>query len=110
MAVKGPLGATGALLRDFNTQDRPEYQKRRKYPLAYADYRLCDLCGHKTFYDSNLNYEYELTKDEFEAGVVKIAGNILSEYGNYRLDYLGDWSVICLDCSKTHRTLIVPIN
>ena len=26
--------------------------------MAYADYRLCDVCGCKAFYDSKLDYEW----------------------------------------------------
>ncbi len=25
--------------------------------MALADYRLCDVCGSKAFYDARLNYE-----------------------------------------------------
>jgi hypothetical protein len=43
--------------------------------MAMADYRQCDVCGCKAFYDANLNYEWpnkqgkgswgqEITKDE----------------------------------------------
>ena len=56
--------------------------------MAYADYRLCDVCDCKTFYDANLNYEY-----------VKGKGQVL--------DYLGDWKVLCQDCVKTHEVKIV---
>jgi hypothetical protein len=26
------------------------------------------------------------------------------------LDYVGDWAVICTECSKTHKTQIIPID
>jgi len=26
--------------------------------MASTDYRLCDNCGRKAFYDANLNYEW----------------------------------------------------
>ena len=26
--------------------------------MAMADYRQCDLCGCKAFYDANLNYDW----------------------------------------------------
>ena len=25
------------------------------------------------------------------------------------LDYVGDWAVICADCAKTHKTVIVAL-
>lgn len=73
--------------------------------MAAADYRLCDVCGGKAFYDSNLYYE-----DEHEApdrAPYRVAGEA-SDWG-YRLGYLGDWAVLCEDCAKTHRTRIEPI-
>ena len=52
--------------------------------MAYADYRLCDLCNGKTFYDANLNYQ---TPD--------------AEHQNeYWLHGVGSWAVICVDCAK----------
>ncbi len=79
--------------------------------MAGADYRSCDVCGSKVFYDANLNYEQgrggfdnePIPKNEEarEAGVQKDWG--------YRLDYLGDWAVICRECAKTHLTVVIPI-
>lgn len=57
--------------------------------MASADYRLCDRCGAKAFYDASLNYEE-------------------GPSGEDRLDQLGDWRVICVRCARTHRTTIVP--
>lgn len=57
--------------------------------MAAADYRLCDVCAGKVFYDANLNYDYD------------------RESGEYKLDYLGDWAVICDDCAKTHKCVVV---
>jgi len=59
--------------------------------MAAADYRLCDCCNGKVFYDSNLNYEYS---------------EVLPS-GHMALDYLGDWAVICSDCAKTHKTVVL---
>ena len=47
--------------------------------MALADYRLCDQCGCKTFYDAEVNYE---------------AAD------------LGDWKVLCKDCAETHQCII----
>ncbi len=61
--------------------------------MAAADYRLCDVCSGKVFYDSNLNYDFDNR----------------NERGEPALDYLGDWAVICTDCAKTHECKVVPL-
>lgn len=83
--------------------------------MAAADYRLCDVCGSKAFYDSNLPYEdgpseYTRTPPYRIAGKEQYADNpeFREQYG-MRLGYLGDWAVLCDDCAKTHKTQIVPI-
>lgn len=68
--------------------------------MAYADYRLCDVCGGKTFYDANLNYDQGADVE----GSVRNAGVLLQ---HTRLDYLGDWCVICHECAKTHECRVV---
>ena len=68
--------------------------------MAYADYRLCDICGGKAFYDANLNYEFGTHKEP-------IPVEELVENTNYGIDRLGDWAVICLDCANTHKCVIV---
>ena len=60
--------------------------------MAMADYRCCDIRGGKAFYDANLNYDFD---------------NPDPKTGEYPLDYLGDWSVICQDCAKDYRTEVV---
>ena len=82
--------------------------------MAYADYRLCDVCGSKTFYDARLNYEQGPSKYH-SAPPFRIAGkeqadnpDALHKHGS-RLDSLGDWAVICEDCAKTHKCVIVTI-
>jgi hypothetical protein len=67
--------------------------------MALADYRTCDVCGAKAFYDASLNYDlpdaaYEVPLEEQVKGF------------GYRLDHLGDWAVICLECAKTHKCII----
>ena len=56
--------------------------------MALADYRLCDVCGCKTFYDASLNYEFP-------------------ENSEYVLERLGAWRVICVDCAKTHVVVVL---
>ena len=78
--------------------------------MAAADYRLCDLCNGKAFYDANLNYDNNVNdkRQPFRlAGEHQIANPELRQRG-YRLDYVGDWAVLCEDCAKTHQTQIVP--
>lgn len=72
--------------------------------MAYADYRLCDVCGNKAFYDAALNYDDE----NYDRPAFKVAGEP-QKYMHYRLDYLGDWAVLCNDCAKTYKCVIVAI-
>jgi len=58
--------------------------------MALSDYRLCDVCGGKAFYDVNLNYD----EDEVD------------KYGNPKLERVGDMKVICDSCAKTHEVVI----
>jgi hypothetical protein len=70
--------------------------------MALSDYRLCDVCGGKAFYDANLNYKEADVGDT----VYRTAG--ARNYFSYALDMLGDWAVLCEKCAKTHRCAIVP--
>lgn len=71
--------------------------------MAAADYRLCDVCGRKAFYDSNLNYE----SGSDVVGSVRNGGMLMDQTS---LDYLGDWVVICRECAKTHKCVVVPLD
>ena len=75
--------------------------------MAAADYRLCDVCNNKAFYDSNLNYDWDAPSYDKERPPMRNAG---VEQPGLWLDYLGDWAVICRDCAKTHKTVVVPID
>lgn len=82
--------------------------------MAAADYRLCDVCDGKVFYDSNLNYErgpsgWRANAPYRQNGEQQYADAVFNEKSGMRLDYLGDWAVICTDCAKTHKTVVVPI-
>lgn len=80
--------------------------------MALADYRLCDVCEGKAFYDANLNYDIgrrgpdgKWVKPE---NAFRMAGQ--ESAGNPSLDYLGDWAVLCADCAKTHKCVILPLS
>jgi hypothetical protein len=68
--------------------------------MALADYRLCDVCGNKAFYDANLNYTFPWDGEP-------IPEDEKVREGNYKLDYLGDWAVLCRDCAKTHVAVVM---
>ena len=79
--------------------------------MAMSDYRSCDVCGSKAFYDAQLNYEDGSKVDGkwvYSETPYRIAGKDQGQYGT-GLCYVGDWAVICISCAKTHRTAIVPI-
>lgn len=71
--------------------------------MALADYRLCDVCGSKTFYDARLNYEQTVDGD----GALRNGGEMMQ---GLSLDYLGDWCVLCTNCARTHRCVIVSLD
>ena len=57
--------------------------------MALVDYRLCDVCGNKAFYDATLHYDHKA-------------------YPNTGLFNVGAWKVICRECAKTHTITIAP--
>ena len=69
--------------------------------MAAADYRLCDKCDAKAFYDAELNY------DHTEYSGPRYAG---TNGGGPKLGNLGDWAVLCVQCSTRFRTAIVPFD
>lgn len=82
--------------------------------MAAGDYRSCDVCGGKAFYDASLSYEqgpsdYCHTEPYRVAGEAQYEREELNVKYGMRLGYVGDWAVICEDCAKTHRTAIIPI-
>ncbi len=79
--------------------------------MAGGDYRSCDVCGGKAFYDADLNYETGKRIDGewvYPETPYKIAG-VRDSCDTNALGNVGDWAVICSKCSKTHRTAILPI-
>lgn len=75
--------------------------------MAMADYRQCDVCGCKAFYDANLNYEWPDKNGNGSWGR-KIEKDELVRDSSHKLDNLGDWAVLCTDCAKTHQCVILP--
>jgi hypothetical protein len=80
--------------------------------MAGGDYRSCDVCGGKVFYDAELVY---VMGEERDLEPYRIAGEeqypteeFNNKYG-YQLGRTGDWAVICHSCAKTYKTAIVPI-
>lgn len=81
--------------------------------MAAGDYRSCDVCGGEAFYDMAL--DYATVEDRPGTVPVRYAGEpqyqnpeLLAKHG-WCLGFVGDWAVICTDCSKTHRTAVLPI-
>ena len=66
--------------------------------MAATDYRLCDRCACKAFYDANLNYEVGREPGAHQAG----------QPVYYKLQNLGDWAVLCTACAKSFEAVIVP--
>jgi hypothetical protein len=76
--------------------------------MAGADYRSCDKCGAKTFYDANLPYEYVGDNDDYGKKITKeMCTRYVGEPDGVRLYRVGDWAVLCEECAKTHETKIV---
>lgn len=60
--------------------------------MTLTNYRLCDKCGGKAFYDAGLNNDSDALSND------------------YALDNLGDWAFLCRTCAKTHKCVIVPMD
>lgn len=85
--------------------------KSSENSMAGADYRHCDKCGGKAFYDADLSYEYPRKvegKMLTPAEPFKTAGQ-LTQHDTVALGHLGDWAVLCTDCAKTHKCVVAPI-
>ena len=64
--------------------------------MAMADYKKCNVCGCKTFYDARLHwpevgdelyYEHPITHEQLPYGA-------------------GDWAVLCPECAQTHKLIV----
>lgn len=58
--------------------------------MAAADYKLCDVCNGKSFYDANVDYE-EPEPPKYE----------------WLPRGVGDWAVLCETCAETHVAVIM---
>jgi hypothetical protein len=74
--------------------------------MSSLDYRSCDVCGTKTFYDAELAYHEVESEHDVKYLKVGKKQHSNSEYG-LCLDNLGDWAVLCKECSKKYKTQIV---
>jgi hypothetical protein len=61
--------------------------------MAGIDYRRCDVCGGKSFYDADLGYGSD--QENLVIGT------------DYSLGFLGDWIVICRKCSGKYEARII---
>jgi len=57
--------------------------------MASSDYRLCDVCDCKVFYDSHLNYNWNEATQRNE------------------LENLGAWVVVCKKCAEQYKIKLV---
>jgi hypothetical protein len=57
--------------------------------MAAADYRSCDVCSRKTFYDAHLSWNRPDAAHQ-----------------EWWLHGVGDWAVICIECAKTHEVVV----
>ena len=67
--------------------------------MAGADYYSCDLCGRKTFYDAEL--QYEAWRDNGKRNSNPVTGHPWPIGA-------GAMAVLCVDCAKTHAITIAP--
>ena len=59
--------------------------------MAGCDYRSCDKCGAKTFYDAALHFDDDRVDRYMDPLPVGC----------------GDWGALCMKCAKTHEIRIV---
>lgn len=59
--------------------------------MAASDYRLCDVCGSKAFYDVSLNYDFDS----------------VDVLGNPKLQYVSSMAVVCDKCADTHVAVVI---
>lgn len=72
--------------------------------MASGDYRACDVCGVKTFYDANLHYVYDDERSEYDTGPLLEENGVVSSYA---LAFLGSWACVCDGCCKEWTARVV---
>ncbi len=77
--------------------------------MALIDYRLCDVCGEHTFYDADLNYEFDQFGDPLSDAELRKIRCAEKKSGIQPVPATcGAWRVICIVCAETHEIVIVP--
>jgi len=64
--------------------------------MAAADYRLCDVCHSKTYYDAEVSYEDAPPGHRLHGSPIP--------------DGVGDWAVICKKCAETWEVVVRPLS
>ena len=86
--------------------------------MAGIDYKHCDVCGKRMFQDARLAYHkadedkktYGSTSDYIPFKRIGKSNEDGPWDAGMCLGHLGDWAAICVECSKSYRTAIVPIH
>ena len=60
--------------------------------MAGADYKTCDNCGGKSYYDADLHWDFD--EEDKPNGLWN----------------LGDISALCMECAKTHKCVVVAMD
>ncbi len=60
--------------------------------MASADYWLCDVCGNKSFYDANLDWDWD-------EGLTRSDRRMLPSGA-------GDMAAICVNCAVTYEVVV----
>jgi len=69
--------------------------------MAGIDYKYCDVCNKRAFYDADLTYrEATSMACTKEMGVKK----------DYKLGMVGDWVVLCDDCAPKYDIELRPVS
>lgn len=65
--------------------------------MASADYKLCDVCGYKAFYDADVADDRYIAT--WNPGHKNYRGEIVAPIGI---------AVLCAECNKTHEAVVRP--
>lgn len=75
--------------------------------MAGGDYRSCDVCGGKTFYDANISYEWPDGDDDYRDHHMRTCGEL--EWPAMSMHSVGDIAVLCWRCTLQYRTAVEPL-